>query len=76
MTPKRPGARSAIVGDAVRARRVAKGWSQAELGRRAGGWTQSMVGRLEAGSVNMTVEQLCDLAGALDVRPGTLLREV
>ncbi len=54
---------------AVRRRR---GWSQAELGRRAG-VRSSVISRAERGETSLTLATLEKLAHALGVRPRSLI---
>ena len=60
----------------VRALRGAEGWSQVEFavrlterGKSADG---AYVSRIESGSINPTVETVCEIARALGVHPGRL----
>ncbi|GGV23047.1 hypothetical protein GCM10010182_51760 [Actinomadura cremea] len=55
------------LGNAVRERRQALGWSQAELARRAG-MTQPALSRLEAGGPTPTIGVLDRIAHALGTR--------
>ena len=50
----------------LRALRKAKGWSQAELGRRLG-LSQARVARIEGEPLSISVEQLLRVLAALDV---------
>jgi transcriptional regulator with XRE-family HTH domain len=56
----------------VRSLRQARGWSQAELGRRAGISTHHVL-RIELGHQSPTVTVLKKLAAALRVKPSRLL---
>lgn len=67
-----PGPRSEIVGANVRAAREEAGLTQGQLADLVG-WSQSNIMYLETARTNMRVEQLLDLAGALDVDPCALL---
>ena len=53
--------------------RERKGWSQAELARRAG-VAASVVSRAERGETTITLENLDKLARALGVGPRSLIR--
>lgn len=59
-------ARASAVAAQLRAARLAKGWSQAELAKRAG-VEQSTVSRLEAGKYDLGRRLLDALADALEL---------
>lgn len=73
--PHPPGPRSALVGAAIAKRRQRLGISQYALADRSG-MSQSIIAKIEVGRTNIRVEQLLDLAAALGVKPGSLLRDV
>lgn len=56
----------------IRELRDRRGWSQAELGRRAG-VASSVISRAERGENTLTLRVLERLAKALDVKPRSLL---
>jgi transcriptional regulator with XRE-family HTH domain len=56
----------------VREFRLRRGWSQAELGRRAG-VAASVVNRAERGETRLTLDNLEKIARALRVRPAALI---
>ena len=58
----------------IRELRERKGWSQAELGRRAG-LNHSVVSRAERGEAAITVSTLEKVAKALGVRASSLIAE-
>lgn len=68
------GAVQLSIGAAIRDRRNARGWTQAELGEHAGGVNKETVNRAELGA-NVTVDTLLKLARALDVELDLGLRE-
>jgi len=57
---------SAMVGQNCRARRAAKGWTQAELARqmveKGFGWVRATVSEIERGGRHVTVDELVSLA--------------
>ncbi|WP_280431816.1 helix-turn-helix domain-containing protein [Nocardia brasiliensis] len=57
---------AAEIGDAVRATREARGWTQSELAERAG-LKQHAVSRLESGDVVPTLKTLLRVSDALEV---------
>ncbi|OCF91078.1 hypothetical protein AW168_08370 [Nocardia brasiliensis] len=57
---------AAEIGDAVRAAREARGWTQSELAERAG-LKQHAVSRLESGDVVPTLKTLLRVSDALEV---------
>lgn len=60
-------------GGRVRERRLELGWSQEQLAAEVGlHWTY--VGSVERGERNISLLNICRLARALDVDPGTLVR--
>lgn len=62
-----------LLGDRVRARRQALGWSQEHLGDVVGlHWT--FVGQVERGQRNLSLHNLLRLAASLDVDPGELVQ--
>lgn len=75
--PQHPtaGPRAAHVGGNVRRQREKKKMTQAQLADRLG-WSQQIIAKLELGRTGMRVEQLVDIAEALDVKPALLLRGV
>ncbi|HEX9487836.1 MAG TPA: helix-turn-helix transcriptional regulator [Gemmatimonadales bacterium] len=56
----------------IAALRKRRGWSQAELGRRAG-VASSVISRAERGETDLTLATLEKLARALGVRPRSLI---
>jgi transcriptional regulator with XRE-family HTH domain len=56
----------------VREERQRRGWSQAELGRRAG-VAASVINRAERGETSISLGNLEKIARALRVRPAALL---
>lgn len=63
----------AILGRRIRERRQIKGWSQEELADRAK-LDRSYIGGIERGERNITVLKLCQVAGALKLDLGDLMR--
>lgn len=63
-----------IVAASVRRLRVARGWSQEELGARAR-LHRTYVGAIERSEENITLRTLDQLADALDVEPADLFRK-
>ena len=51
----------------VKMNRMARGWTQKELGRRAGGIMQNAISRIESGAANPTMATLVSIAHALDI---------
>lgn len=65
-------ARLTAFGERLRATRLARGWTQEELGRRTGRhWTY--IGGLERGERNPSLVVICELAAALSVSAPSLL---
>ena len=54
------------VGERVRALRISRGLTQLRLAERSG-FSRSSVANVEAGRQNVSLRQLCALAGGLDV---------
>ena len=61
------------IGDRIKARRLALGWSQRELAEKIGYQNHSVVARIEAGKVNLLQTRLDAFAKALGVSHGYLL---
>jgi transcriptional regulator with XRE-family HTH domain len=61
-----------MLAERVKAARYARGWSQADLARRAG-MSRGAIAHVEAAYSDLTVGNLCAVARALGVRPGFLL---
>ena len=61
-----------IIGQNIRSRRKAKGWTQAELAE-AVDLTQPTIASIEAGNSSPQIETLAALAEALDTEPASLL---
>ena len=62
-----------LVGENVRALRLAKGWTQEAFAERSG-FSQQYISRLEGGRRNPTIVSLFELAQALGVTPAELLQ--
>ncbi len=62
-----------LVGENVRSRRVAKGWTQEQFAE-ASGFSQQYISGLEQGRRNPTVVSLFELAQALGTDPASLLQ--
>lgn len=60
----RAAAPAQLMGERVRALRVARGISQEELGERAG-LHRTYIGHIERGEVNPSLLNICKVAGAL-----------
>ena len=68
-----------LVKDRIRARRIALGLSQEELGQRLGskpGSGRSYVSQLETGARSLTVGQLAKVAEALETHAAVLVAEM
>ena len=65
---------AAAIGGAIRARRLAKGWSQEQFAERAG-VHRTQVGFLERGERTPNVFTLAEAARALNTLASVLLRE-
>jgi transcriptional regulator with XRE-family HTH domain len=63
----------AVLGRRIRERRQVKGWSQEELADRAK-LDRSYIGGIERGERNITVLKLCQVAAALKLDLGSLMR--
>lgn len=63
-----------LVGENVRTRRLAKGWTQEQFAEKSG-LSQQYISGLERGGRNPTVLTLFELAHALDTDAWMLLRE-
>ena len=64
-----------VVGQAIRKRRLARGWSQEKLAEAAQlHWTY--VGGIERGERNVALRNIVKIARALGVKPSELLREL
>jgi len=63
------------LGDAVRAHRVANGWSQEELSFESG-LHRTYIGAVERGEKNLTVKNLVRISVALGVPASVLLASV
>lgn len=61
-----------LLGDAIRARRTANGWSQEELSFESG-LHRTYIGAVERGEKNLTVKNLTRISTALGVSPSSLL---
>lgn len=66
---------AAAFGSNVRELRTERGWSQEQLAERAD-MHRTFVGHVERGENQVTLETLCRLATALDVRPSTLVEHL
>lgn len=64
-----------ILGDRIRARRKAFGWSQEETAARAG-IDRSYIGGVERGERNITFLTLCQVARTLQCDVGLLARDL
>ena len=62
-----------VLGRRIRERRQVKGWSQEELADRAK-LDRSYIGGIERGERNITVLKLCQVAAALKLDLGSLMR--
>jgi transcriptional regulator with XRE-family HTH domain len=62
-----------LVGENVRAMRIARGWTQEQFAERSG-FSQQYISGLESGRRNPTVVSLFELAQALGVAPADLLK--
>lgn len=60
------------LGEAIRARRLANGWSQEELSFESG-LHRTYIGAVERGEKNLTVKNLVRIAGALGVQASKLM---
>ncbi len=71
LPPVGSGSAEERVGERLRARRVVKGWSQAELATRMSGrdekWTQSTIAKTEGATRPIRLNELAALAETLDV---------
>lgn len=67
-------ARLVAFGDAIRAQRRARDWSQEQLAE-AAGLHRTYIGALERGEQNATVTSVWRIADALGIPPGDLLVE-
>ena len=63
-----------LVGQNVRALRLAKGWTQEQFAERSG-FSQQYISGLEAGRRNPTVVSLFELAQPFGVTPADLLQQ-
>ncbi len=61
------------IGDRIKARRVALGWSQRDLAARMGYKNHSAVARAEAGTVDLSQSRVEQFAQVLEVTPGYLM---
>lgn len=61
------------IGDRIKARRVALGWSQRDLAARMGYKNHSAVARAEAGTVDLSQSRVEQFAQVLEVSPGYLM---
>lgn len=61
----------ALFGERVRELRQNKGWSQEEFAAKAN-LDRSYVGCIERGERNVSIENICKIADALGVSPGSL----
>lgn len=75
-TSRPPGERTVAIGANVRAWREKRQKTRASLADELGYASTNAVQRIENGWSNLTVEQLCALAEALDIAPCTLLEGV
>jgi transcriptional regulator with XRE-family HTH domain len=64
-----------LVGNNVRALRLAKGWTQEQFAERSG-FSQQYISGLESGRRNPTVVSLFELGQALGVSPADLLQPI
>lgn len=60
------------LGEAIRAKRLEKGWSQEELSFESG-LHRTYIGAVERGEKNLTVKNLVRIAWALGVQTSTLM---
>ncbi len=71
LPPTGSGSAEERVGERLRARRVGRGWSQAELATRMSGrdekWTQSTIAKTEGATRPIRLNELAALAETLDV---------
>lgn len=63
------------LGERVRARRMARGWSQEELAERAG-LHRNYVGGVERGERNISLINILKIAKALDTEPSEFLKNL
>lgn len=61
------------IGDRIKARRVALGWSQRDLAEKMGYKNHSVVARVEAGKVDLPQSRLDQFAKVLDLTHGYLI---
>lgn len=61
------------VGDRIKARRLAMGWSQRDLAARMGYKNHSAVARAEAGTVDLSQSRVEQFAKVLNTTPGYLM---
>ena len=62
------------LGDAIRAKRLEKGWSQEELSFESG-LHRTYIGAVERGEKNLTVKNLVQIARSLGVQASVLMAE-
>ena len=62
----------AFLGRAVREARVHRGWSQEQLADESG-LHRTYIGGIERGERNISVDNICRIAAALEVPPSSLL---
>jgi len=61
-----------ILGEAIRAQRLVKGWSQEELSFESG-LHRTYIGAVERGEKNLTVKNLVRIANALNIPASKLM---
>jgi transcriptional regulator with XRE-family HTH domain len=61
------------IGDRIKARRLALGWSQRDLAARMGYKNHSAITRTEAGTVDLSQSRVEQFAKVLDTTPGYLM---
>lgn len=69
----RAAAPAQLMGERVRALRVARGFSQEELGERSG-LHRTYIGHIERGEVNASLLNICKVAAALEADAAELTR--
>jgi transcriptional regulator with XRE-family HTH domain len=62
------------LGDAIRAKRLEKGWSQEELSFESG-LHRTYIGAVERGEKNLTVKNLVQIARSLGIQASVLMAE-
>lgn len=62
------------LGEAIRARRVANGWSQEELSFESG-LHRTYIGAVERGEKNLTIKNFARIADALGVKASSIMKD-